>query len=535
MKVLIAYPNLPLMYQPSMAVASLTAICKSKGCEVDLFETTEYSDEYHNRHVIMAQVGSVRVNDDEENTIYHSIKSENTIIPDFVDKVNNFKPDLILLSLQEDVFGVGLKMLESISHLKIPHLVGGVFAINAPDYVMKHLVIKNICNLEGESVVENFIDHIKNGKHLSTIKGIWWRDSDNKIHKNTPALLVDINKYTPDFSLFELSRWQRWMGGKKFKCVMGMETYRGCPYKCTFCNSPKTRALSKEFGTGNYLRTKNAQTIKKELDYYVSNFNPELIMFVDDSFLARPKKEIFEFCDVWSKYNIPFWFNTRVENCKPDILQALKDVGLYRMAFGIESGNENYRTKVLKRPVSNQKYLEYKDYINESNIPYSLNAIIGMPFETRDIILETAALIREFKGHDGILISKFIPYMGTELRDIAIKAGFLDSNSPPNTVGYLKLGEGSYALKMPKPYVQEEEVDKLVKCFSLYAFYPDNMWHVVQQAETDQKLYDQLMKEYRSKFFVGNHQVGGKTKLSHLSKYCAVHDISSSYDFHVVA
>ena len=81
----------------------------------------------------------------------------------------------------------------------------------------------------------------------------------------------------------------------------------------------------------------------------------------------------------------------------------------------------------------------------------------------------------------------------------------------------------------------EEEVDKLVKCFSLYAFYPDNMWHVVQQAETDQKLYDQLMKEYRSKFFVGNHQVGGKTKLSHLSKYCAVHDISSSYDFHVVA
>ena len=189
-------------------------------------------------------------------------------------------------------------------------------------------------------------------------------------------------------------------------------------------------------------------------------------MFVDDSFLARPKREIFEFCEVWSKYNIPFWFNTRIENCNPDVLQALKDVGLYRMAFGIESGNEEYRTKVLKRPVSTKKYLEYKDYINESNIPYSLNAIIGMPFETRDLILETASLIREFKGHDGVLISKFIPYMGTELRDIAIKAGFLDSNSPPNTVGYLKLGDGSYALKMPKPYVQEEEVDKLVKCFA---------------------------------------------------------------------
>ena len=534
MKVLIAYPNLPLMYQPSMAVAILTAICKSKGCDVKLFETTDYSDEYHNRHMIMAQIGSVRVNDDDENRIFHNIRSEDKIIPDFVEIVKDYKPDLILISLQEDVVSIGIKMLESIKQFSIPHLIGGVFAINAPDYLMKIPIVKNICNLEGESVVENFIDHVRYKKPLSEIYGIWWKDDQNKIHKNFPAPLVNINKHTPDFSLFELSRWKRWMGGKFFRCVMGMETYRGCPYKCTFCNSPKTRALSKEFGTGNYLRTKNAQTIKKELEYYVSEFNPELIMFVDDSFLARPKREIFEFCEVWSKYNIPFWFNTRIENCNPDVLQAVKDVGLYRMAFGIESGNEEYRTKVLKRPVSTKKYLEYKDYINESNIPYSLNAIIGMPFETRDLILETAALIREFKGHDGVLISNFIPYMGTELRQVALDAGFIKSDTI-STEGYLRLGDTSKFIKMPKPYIQPDEIDKLVKCFALYAFYPDNMWHLVHEAETNEKLYNQLMKEYKSRFFVGSHQVGGKTKLSHLSKYCAVHDISSSYDFHVVA
>lgn len=522
------------MYQPSMAVALLTTICKSKGCHVDLFETTDYSDEYHNRHMIMAQIGAVRVNDDDENRIFHNIKTEDNIIPDFVKKVTKFKPDLILLSLQEDVLQIGLKMLHSIKHLDIPHLIGGVLAINAPEFLIKHFVVKNICNLEGESVVEDFIDHVQHDKPLSSINGLWWKDKDNQVHKNLPASLVDINKYTPDFSLFELNRWQRWMGGRKFECVMGMETYRGCPYKCTFCNSPKTRAISKELGIGNFLRTKNAKTIQKELEYYVNNFNPGLIMFVDDSFLARPKREIFEFCEVWSKYKIPFWFNTRIENCKPDILQALKDVGLYRMAFGIEAGNEHYRKTVLKRPVSQEKYLEYKDYINDSDIPYSLNAIIGMPFETRDTILETAALIREFKGHDGVLISKFIPYMGTELRDIAIKAGFI-KDSAISVNGYLSFGENSYPMKMPKPYIQPHEIDRLVKCFVLYAYYPDDMWNIVKKAETDNNLYDQLMKEYKSKFFVGNHQVGGKTKLSHLDKYCATHDISSSYEFHVVA
>lgn len=204
------------------------------------------------------------------------------------------------------------------------------------------------------------------------------------------------------------------------------------------------------------------------------------------------------------------------------------------MTFGIEAGNPEYRAKVLKRPIPQEKYLEYKDYINDSDIPYSLNAIIGMPFETRELILETAALIREFKGHDGILISKFIPYRGTELRTVAVKAGFLNQDFL-NTDGYLTMGEDTAALRMPKPYIQSDEIDRLVKCFSLYAFYPDSMWHLVQQAEFDEKLYNKLMKEYRSKFFIGNYQVGGKTKLAHLNKYCAAHDISSSYDFQVVA
>ena len=124
--------------------------------------------------------------------------------------------------------------------------------------------------------------------------------------------------------------------------------------------------------------------------------------------------------------------------------------------------------------------------------------------------------------------------MGTELRLVALDAGFIKPNTI-STEGYLKLGDTSKHIKMPKPYIQPDEIDKLVKCFALYAFYPDSMWYLVQEAETNENLYNQLMKEYKSKFFVGNHQVGGKTKLSHLSKYCAVHDISSSYDFHVVA
>ena len=45
---------------------------------------------------------------------------------------------------------------------------------------------------------------------------------------------------------------------------------------------------------------------------------------------------------------IPFWFNTRPENCKVDYLKALKRVGAYRISFGIECGNPDFRQKVFR-------------------------------------------------------------------------------------------------------------------------------------------------------------------------------------------
>ena len=63
-----------------------------------------------------------------------------------------------------------------------------------------------------------------------------------KITKNNPIAnaiksptLVDINKVIPDYSLFDEKRFLRPLGAKVWKAV-SIETYRGCPYTCSFCN-----------------------------------------------------------------------------------------------------------------------------------------------------------------------------------------------------------------------------------------------------------------------------------------------------------
>lgn len=531
-KILLVYPNLPLMMAPSIAMGIFTAIAKQEGCEVDIFETTQYSDAYSNRHIRMTEIGANRPNKDEEVKDMFFIQSQDRIFPDFIKKVEEYKPDLILMSVQEDVWKMARNLLEKIHDKNIPHILGGIFCTSAPEIALSSPYVKVVARHEGERTVLQAINCLKEGKPITDIDGIWYKDENDKIVKKPPQKLCDITQITPDFSCFGAYRWQRPMGGRVFKRAVSMETYRGCPYNCTYCNSPFSRNFEKDT-LGVFLRRKPADIIERDLKYYIDQYNPDLIMFQDDSFLARPKKEIFEFCEMWSKYKIPFWFNTRIENCKPEILAALKEAGVYRMTFGLESGNEQYRKDILKRGVKNSVYLEHFDYINESNIPYSLNVIIGMPFETRQMVLESAEMVHASRGYDGLTIGMLQLYHGTDLRRLAAENGFIPKDFI-NSEGSTEQGGGyldDWHLKMPKPYLQLDEVKALVKTFALYAFFEKDRWPEIQAAETDDVLYEKLMDEYQSKFFADIQQ-GGADRIKSL--YCGQHDATSTYKFNTV-
>ena len=84
---------------------------------------------------------------------------------------------------------------------------------------------------------------------------------------------------------------------------------------------------------------------------------------------------------------------------------------------------------------------------------------------------------------------------------------------------------------MPKPYLQRDEMVNLSKTFSLYAYYPDKMWPIIQKAETDKKLWEGLMNDYKENFYFGEYQSGGVDKINHLKKYCVKHDISSTFQW----
>ena len=138
MNILIAYPNLPLMFSPSMSIGIFTAIAKQENCNVDIFETTYYSSDFRNRHVTMTNIGANNGTYADE---IFEIRDPDAVIPDWITKVDTFKPDLVLLSVTEDTYKLGVSLLEAIKEKNIPNIVGGVFARDGKKFLLEYDVV----------------------------------------------------------------------------------------------------------------------------------------------------------------------------------------------------------------------------------------------------------------------------------------------------------------------------------------------------------------------------------------------------------
>ena len=485
-KVLLVYPNLTMMLVPSLAIGIFTNILKKEGYSVDLFDTTHYVSEENSSPQNRVKYLQAREFSDTNDL---GVRIKTDLLGEFRQKVLEYQPDFLIYSVVEDCFTQTLSLMDQIKDLDIPHLVGGVYPTAAPETCISHELINCIGLGEGEHIILDMSEAVRCGKDYRRINGIWFKEHDQVI-KNPRGPLVAINKgQEPDFSLFDESRFNRPMGGRIFRTIP-IESYRGCPFTCTYCNSPMQVSLAREAELGNFLRTKTMNVLKDEITRTVELYDPEFLYFIDDSFTARKQSDIFDFCDMYEEFKIPFWFNTRPETCTLEMLQRLKEVGAYRISFGIESGNEQFRRKVLTRNVSNKKLKDAFDVIAQSGVAFSLNLIIGLPGETRELVMDTVEFCRTIYGFDTVTVSIFTPYAGTVLRDVAVNNNWLDKNHLTTHT------TTKSQLNMPPPYLSSSDIDQLMRVMPLYIYFPKSEWPKLKRAEINDDEGNKILKYY---------------------------------------
>ena len=92
------------------------------------------------------------------------------------------------------------------------------------------------------------------------------------------------------------------MAGKVYKMIP-IETIRGCPFTCRFCNSPDQMKLYKGLGS-NFYRKKRTELVYKELKHFKDHHKVEYNYFWADTFLGMSNKEFDEFVEMMEKCKV---------------------------------------------------------------------------------------------------------------------------------------------------------------------------------------------------------------------------------------
>jgi len=377
----------------------------------------------------------------------------------------------------------------------VPTIVGGVFSTLAPQVVAQNPCVDVLCVGEGEHALVNLCYRMWRGEDYANVSNLWVKRGGEIVKNGVGAPIALDDVPFSDWTLFEKERFYRPMQGKIFRMVP-IETDRGCPYTCRFCEAPSLVGLYRKATGYHYFRRKSWPMVEQEIRGYIEQYGAEYIYFNAETFLAMSNKEFDQFIEMYSKFKLPFWMQTRIETLTEDRVQRLEQVNCNRISIGLEHGNEEFRKKIVGKGFSNKAIVDVFQILDRFSIPISINNIVGFPGETRELIFDTIELNREL-GSDSVNAFYFMPYRGTAMRAECEEQGYIAEES--QTKGVMS----GPIMRMPQ--LDNDELMGLVRTFSLYVKFPKEEWPEVRIAERfneegDRK-FAELSKLYHERFF----------------------------------
>jgi radical SAM superfamily enzyme YgiQ (UPF0313 family) len=255
------------------------------------------------------------------------------------------------------------------------------------------------------------------------IEGVSFKTSDGQLHRNLDRLaLKDLDSLPwPAYHLFKMDRYTNLQpatdhvdGARSFAIL----TSRGCPYRCTFC-SQSIMPIK--------WRARDPENVLAEWSHLVRDFRAEEIGVLDDSANIRMER-LHDLADLLIKdglNRVPWIFvnGIRANLATQDLLAKLKQAGLKRTAFGVESGDPDIMRSIDKH-IKHETITAAFQSAKAVGLETIGFFIIGLPGDTRETMQRTI----DFACQMDPLIANFsmmTPYPGTKVYEIAKREGRL--------------------------------------------------------------------------------------------------------------
>lgn len=382
MKVLLIQP--PLLYytkiikSPNIGLASIAAVLEEAGIEVQVIEAN----------------------------------AEGISLDEIIERIRKIKPDLVGSGGQTPISHLSLEIFKRTKEVNknIITLAGGPhFSFTDEESLQKCSELDVVVRGEAEYTLLNLCEHLETGKDIKHVKGITYRNSDGKIIINPsqdPIQDLDALPF-PAWHLFPVEKYH----DKGLK-MLAIITARGCVYKCPPCITWK---LHKD------VRLKSPKRIVDEMIYVKEHFGHDTFFFHDDqSFSDREQLEGF-LNELERRNNNLFWsYETREEAFYDyrDLWDRMKDYGLFKIYFGVETINEEGRKFYNRSKYDKERFEEMLDYLEHKlDIIVGLYFIMGYPAETVENIRRSLQYSKSLYPNlcSLVICSLLAPFPGTDL------------------------------------------------------------------------------------------------------------------------
>jgi radical SAM superfamily enzyme YgiQ (UPF0313 family) len=271
-------------------------------------------------------------------------------------------------------------------------------------------------------------------------------DADGTLHKNElRPLISDLDTLPiPDRDLYYRYRFISKFPWKKFT------TGRGCVHSCSFCWNTTLADMYK--GKGVFTRRKSPARAVDEVVHVLEAHPTKTIHFSDDLFTVYPKW-LEEFAEEYrARVPIPFTCNTSIELVNSRTMGALARAGARGVGIGIETGNEDLRSKILNKTVTNQDIREAAKTIKGQGLELITYNMIASPGETIDDAFATLNLNREIQA-DHVRCNLAIPLPHTAWELSNLETGGLAADYGENRVASMEHPEVAFSSEEQQAFV----------------------------------------------------------------------------------
>ncbi len=288
-------------------------------------------------------------------------------------------------------------------------IFGGHQVSRDSDFLQKYSFIDILIFGEGEIPFTRILRALDKNESLENIPNISFRNDKGEIIK-TEDKAEGVENYPSPYLTGIFDKLLNVPEGMEFNAQL--ETNRGCPYHCSFCDWCDYDLPMRQFPM---------ERVKKDLEW-ISEHKISYCMCVDSNFgLFERDEEIAEFAvNLKKKNGFPDKFGACFAKNKTDriftINKMFNDVGMSKgVSLAFQSMSETVLENISRKNMNKDKLSEQLELYHKAGIPTYTELILGLPGETLESFSEGICELLERGQHDSINVFRCEVYPNSTL------------------------------------------------------------------------------------------------------------------------